>query len=629
MKKLLKAFLLAAAMTTAFGFFSCSGDDGDEVEPTPPPAKEDGKLPEGSELITVTGGQITWDGFEITDYTKYAKVGSKLHLEVENGTTDGAYCKVLILNDWVDSGVTEAHFEGDETNSIGFETTDDKGNACHRPYMEGEGEYYFVLNEAALSQSKLFLYGNATVKKLYIEYVGGKKTEEEANPPKVDPFDPEKAIEGAGFSVNDAKDTFTYKLAWAPATKANVQLVFQNKELPVADGKAEAGHDFDIKGTFALKLNEEVIWTEEEKTFTVTNNAYGDDYILKTNILADKELKAGDVITLTAKDVKVLAKDETDAGKITKITTTIIDDSEAADWWKDILNTKIEDNTLWTGTAEVKEAGDDDPTDSKDPANTTEIWTGTLALNWDLGDNNGTVVASDKFTATTKALKFTFTTDSDDGDLQVMAQELWTTQTPSKIEGDYTDTTEEGKNVKLAAGKTNGTVTVYFEGDALNAIVTNGIKFFGNAATITKVEIVEGEDDTPADSTETAIMETETVITWSDFCIVTEKFAGTEPKTITIYYDCPAGADYTSMKIGANYSGAPLGDGTIIGATLKADDKGAMEGLGAVGSSDNKVSYTPTAEEWAQMVAAADVGGNKDGLYINGFGVKITKITLK
>lgn len=127
---------------------------------------------------TIMGeGELTWSGLEITNYTKYAKAGAKIHLDVtKRKDGDAEYCKVLILDkDWGDSGVTEACFEGSTENKIDFETKDDKGQPCYRPCMEGEGQYYFVLNEAACAKPTLSLFGNATVKKITIEYVGGKK----------------------------------------------------------------------------------------------------------------------------------------------------------------------------------------------------------------------------------------------------------------------------------------------------------------------------------------------------------------------------------------------------------------------------------------------------------------------
>ena len=72
-----------------------------------------------------------------------------------------------------------------------------------------------------------------------------------------------------------------------------------------------------------------------------------------------------------------------------------------------------------------------------------------------------------------------------------MAQELWTSQVASRLEGDVTTDLTNEKNYKLTAGKTDGKAKIFFEGEALSALVTNGIKFMGNAATITKVELLE------------------------------------------------------------------------------------------------------------------------------------------
>ena len=122
----------------------------------------------------------------------------------------------------------------------------------------------------------------------------------------------------------------------------------------------------------------------------------------------------------------------------------------------------------------------------------TSIWSGSCELDWSKGDANGDTISKEKFTNKTIGLQFTFTTaEGTDGDLQVMAQALWTSQVASRLEGDVKTDSENEVNYKLKAGITDGKAKIFFEGDALNALVTNGIKFFGNAATITKVELLE------------------------------------------------------------------------------------------------------------------------------------------
>ena len=122
----------------------------------------------------------------------------------------------------------------------------------------------------------------------------------------------------------------------------------------------------------------------------------------------------------------------------------------------------------------------------------TSIWFGSCELDWSKGDANGDTISKEKFTNKTIGLQFTFTTaEGTDGDLQVMAQALWTSQVASRLEGDVKTDSENEVNYKLKAGITDGKAKIFFEGDALNALVTNGIKFFGNAATITKVELLE------------------------------------------------------------------------------------------------------------------------------------------
>lgn len=133
---------------------------------------------------------------------------------------------------------------------------------------------------------------------------------------------------------------------------------------------------------------------------------------------------------------------------------------------------------------------------------------------------------------------------------------------------------------------------------------------------------------------ETVILDTAKEIKWDNFAIVSsEKFTGTEPKTISIYYDCVevSGGDagYTSMKIAGNYSGVAIGDGEVTGATFKENDKGALEGTGNVGESGKIITYLPTQAEWDKISGGEVTGDNPNGLYINGNNIKITKITLK
>lgn len=132
------------------------------------------------------------------------------------------------------------------------------------------------------------------------------------------------------------------------------------------------------------------------------------------------------------------------------------------------------------------------------------------------------------------------------------------------------------------------------------------------------------EENPPAKPEETVIFSEEKEITWSEFLTIeSSKFDGEAPKTISIYFDCVERDDkYVAMKIAANYENATLGDGTVVGGSLKADDKGALEGLGNPGDTGKVVSYTPTADEWNDKIT-------KTGFYVNGYGVIIKKVTLK
>ena len=132
------------------------------------------------------------------------------------------------------------------------------------------------------------------------------------------------------------------------------------------------------------------------------------------------------------------------------------------------------------------------------------------------------------------------------------------------------------------------------------------------------------EENPPAKPEETVIFNEEKEITWEEFLIIeSSKFDGDAPKTISIYFDCVERDEkYVAMKIAANYSDSSLGDGDVIGGSLKADVKGALEGLGNPGDTGKVVSYTPTADEWNDKIT-------KTGFYVNGYGVIIKKVTLK
>ena len=134
----------------------------------------------------------------------------------------------------------------------------------------------------------------------------------------------------------------------------------------------------------------------------------------------------------------------------------------------------------------------------------------------------------------------------------------------------------------------------------------------------------DNEDEEGKEDEETSIFAGNKEITWSEFLTIeSSKFDGEAPKTISIYFDCVERDEkYVAMKIAANYSDSSLGDGDVIGGSLKADDKGALEGLGNPGDTGKVVSYTPTADEWNDKIT-------KTGFYVNGYGVIIKKVTLK
>ena len=349
MKKLLKSLFTFVAFSAALGFLA-GCDHG--TTPGRRPQTEDSTV----EIEELKDADICWTEFEIpSKYLEVAKPGAKITFTVSSNTdkSDATYCKTYIMNEsWDHCGIKAIFGPDSDTDCMGIENPSDVPTA-NRPYAEGEGTFYFYLNDEMLSQNKLIFSGCAKMSSCTIEYIGGKKEKES------DPVEVEVPFEGAGFTLNEAKDTATYTLAIKPKTATAVQLVFQNKQLPTTtdEGKtlAEAGHDFTISGKFTLKLGDETIWDAEEKSFKLTNNAYGDDYQKKVNILSDKTLAGGSVITLSFTDLKVATTVAEDAKKITSITTTIIDDSEKADYWTDLCGTKIEDNVFWTGTC-VSEA---------------------------------------------------------------------------------------------------------------------------------------------------------------------------------------------------------------------------------------------------------------------------------
>lgn len=120
---------------------------------------------------------------------------------------------------------------------------------------------------------------------------------------------------------------------------------------------------------------------------------------------------------------------------------------------------------------------------------------------------------------------------------------------------------------------------------------------------------------------------------WSQYVIVTGDKLGSTPKAIEVTYDVTYDAtkkdEYISLKIGGNYGGLPLGDGTIEGASLKTGDKGALEGLAAAGTVDATFTYTPTEAEWASISSGVSKEGNANGFYLNGHGAIIKKVVLK
>lgn len=261
----------------------------------------------------------------------------------------------------------------------------------------------------------------------------------------------------------------------------------------------------------------------------LVKNEYAEGGALQTQV----KIPSGLTSLLVGDKVKVAFKGTADRD-IGKVELMIVDTTEAANWWTALSNKK-EDNfsteidfdfefeitkapigtgansmvfaingldgdtaaTITCASFSIEKNADKKPAGGEDDTGAAgytyaEIWTGSCELDWGKDDANGDTISKEKFTAKTIGLQFTFTTAAGtDGDLQVMAQEVWASQVASKLEGEISTDSTNDKNYKLSAGKTDGKAKIFFEGDALSALVTNGIKFFGNAATITKVELIE------------------------------------------------------------------------------------------------------------------------------------------
>lgn len=139
------------------------------------------------------------------------------------------------------------------------------------------------------------------------------------------------------------------------------------------------------------------------------------------------------------------------------------------------------------------------------------------------------------------------------------------------------------------------------------------------------------EPEPPKPSTEPTVIWNEgsdlSTSDWSTFVIIKGETLGDTPKTIVVTYDASY-TDYISLKIAGNYSGLSLGDGEIVGASLKAGDKGALENLAPNGTTNATFEYTPTESEWAS-IKTGKTGDTDNGFYLNGHGAIIKTIALK
>lgn len=130
---------------------------------------------------------------------------------------------------------------------------------------------------------------------------------------------------------------------------------------------------------------------------------------------------------------------------------------------------------------------------SENEYNSAVIWTGSCELDWNKGDNNGELISKDKFDSTVFALKFTFTTSTVEGSLKIMCQNNWQDRTMTSAKGDgylVKDGNDTDKMVKLNSGKNSGTIVISYSPSIISEFCNYGIKFCGDSATITQVEIL-------------------------------------------------------------------------------------------------------------------------------------------
>lgn len=404
-----------------------------------------------NETAEINASAITWDGVDISDITQYAKPGAKLHLSVSNGNGT-EYCKVLLLqSDWSDSGVTEAYYEGSTENTIKYDLKDNEENAVHRPNVEGEGEYYFVLNEEACEATSLSLFGNATVKKIYIEYVGGKKIKVEPTLENEDKYSkviklekntyaagPETQVKiPCGFESVKASDKVVVKMQGASTKEFNAKLM-------IVDTTEAADYWKNLSEAKEVKIEKEF---DHEFTFDITENQVG---------------KGQESVMLV-----IIGVDETEASKLGFTEFSI---------------------TKELTTPDPEGDPEKEPTESA----YTEVWNGNVTLNW--GDEKSRVIIpANKITEGTKAIRITYSTLADQGTaIKIVDNTVAWNEVLISAEGCGSSSDE--KIVYLPGKVENQIVEITFKDGLDNFIskTTGNMVIYGDdKVVITKVEIVK------------------------------------------------------------------------------------------------------------------------------------------
>lgn len=303
------------------------------------------------------------------------------------------------------------------------------------------------------------------------------------------------------FSVKeastDAENTVLLIKYDRSAAGANEKISIIDAELKVWKGsdliKTFDKIDFELDGYGAF-------FTEGQE-----GKAFEDCTEEEKNNLKEYKAKLSIGQTVAANDtVKVqLAKgtiigEGVDKVDFSDITVALLDVSESAGWYKELSETEY---VPINGNDETDDTGGG-TNNSLIAAYATDfmednfvVWEGEAALAWSSGDNNGAVIDGSKITDSTVGLRFTYTTDDSDSHcMKFLNADTWQDVILKKIEGNGSladSGDDKDKAVYLWQSQTDATVIIYWSDDIAGTIKNNGIKFFGDGATITKVELVK------------------------------------------------------------------------------------------------------------------------------------------